>query len=165
MNPFTQYMNIIPLLEPKDISTNITASAYMDLKGANRAAFLVSFGAITSATAGDTEDITVEAATSDAGATEAQIDFRYRKSGALGANTWGAITSASVLQLTASADDNVLVWIEIDPDELAANDYGYVRVKLTDNPDMTACLVSVIGLTSPKYRMTTMVSATASASA
>ncbi|MDD2765849.1 MAG: hypothetical protein PHE83_17950 [Opitutaceae bacterium] len=165
MNPFVQYQNIIQLLEPKDIGTTVTASAYMDLKGANRAAFLVQFGAITSATALDVEEITVEAATSDAGATEVQIDFRYRKSGALGTNTWGAITSASVLAMTASADDNKMVWIEVDPDALAANDYRYVRVKLTDNPDMTACLVGVIGLLDPVYRMTTMVAATASASA
>lgn len=164
MNPYAQYENVIPLLEPKDIASTATASAYMDLKGANRAAFLVMFGAITSATAGDVEDVTVEAATAEGG-TEAQVDFKYRKSGALGANTWGTITSASVVSMAASVDDNKWLWIEVDPSAMAASDYRYVRVKCTDNPDMTACLVGIVGFIEPKYRMTTMVTATGSASA
>jgi len=163
MNPYVGYSNVIPLLEPKDIASTVTASSYMSLKNAQRAAFLVSFGAITSATPGNTEDITVEAATAEGGA-EAAIDFYYRLSGALGANTWGAITSASVLAMD-NAVDNVLVWLEFDVDALAANDYNVVRVKLTDNDDMTACLVSVLGFIDPRYKMTTFVSATASASA
>ncbi|CAK0775137.1 conserved hypothetical protein [Gammaproteobacteria bacterium] len=167
MNPYVGYENIIPLLEPKDIATTVTVSNYLDLKGCHRAAFLVAFGAITSATTTDREEITVEAATAEGG-TEAAIAFNYRLSGALGANTWGAITAvaaASNLSLDPAADDNKLVWIEIDPGALAPSDYRYVRVKLTDNPDMTACLVGVIGFTNPIYHQTTHVSATASASA
>ena len=165
-NPFVAYDNIIPLLEPKDITTTITASSYMDLKYAHKAAFLVVFGAITSATLLDVEEITVEGATAPGG-TEAAIAFSYRLSGALGANTWGAITTvgATGFALAASVDDNKAVWIEIDPDALAASDYRYVRVKLTDNPDMTNCLVTVIGLIQPRYKQTTHLSATASASA
>lgn len=164
MNPFVAYDNIVPLLAPQDIASTATASNYLDLKYAQEAAFLVSLGAVTSATTTDREEITVEAATAPDG-TEAQIDFKYRLSGALNANTWGAITSASVLSLDPAADDNKLVWIEIDVDALAANDYRYVRVKLTDNPDMTACLVGVVGFTRPRYKQTTHLSATASASA
>lgn len=164
MNPYVGYSNIIYLVESKDIASTVTASAYMDLKHANRAAFLLAFGAITSATAGDVYDITVEAATAPDG-TEAQIDFYYRKSGALGTNTWAAITSASTLALAASVDDNKMIWIEVDPDALAASDYRYVRVKITDNPDMTAGLVSVLGFIDQKYHQTTWASATASASA
>lgn len=166
MNPFAEYDNVVPLLAPVDIASTITATPYMDLKGANRAAFLVMFGAITSATLLDTEDITVEAATAEGG-TEAAIAYRYRKSEAVGANVWGAVTSvgATGVSMAASVDDNMSIWIEVDPDSLAANDYRYIRVRLTDNPDMTACLVGVVGFVSPKYRMTTMVSVTASASA
>jgi hypothetical protein len=165
MNPYVQYDNIIPLLEPKDIATTVTASAYMDLKGANRAAFLIPFGAVTSACA-DFEVVTVEAATAEGGA-ETAIGFTYRLSGALGANTWGAITTATTsgVSIDPANDDNKVLWIEIDPDALAVNDYRYVRVKLTDNTDMAACLVAVLGLISQRYRMTTMVTATASASA
>ena len=167
MNPFVSYDNIIMLLEPKDIVTTATNSAYMDLKNANRAAFLVSYGAITSDTAADEAQVYVQAATAEGG-TEAEIPFRYRLSGALGANTWGAITSRTateVISLAASVSDNKMIWIEIDPSELAPNDYRYVRVALTDATALGAALVCVHGFIDPKYRMSTMVSVTASASA
>lgn len=166
MNPFVSYDNIVPLLAPVDIASTITATPYIDLKTAHKAAFLIFFGLITSATATDVEVVTVEAATDPAG-TEAAIAFNYRLSGAVGANTWGAITAATTsgVNMDPASHDNVAMWIEIDPDVLAANDYRYVRVKLTDNPDMTACLVGVFGLIQPRYKQTTFTSATASASA
>lgn len=166
MNPFVQYDNIIPLLAPADISTNTTASAYMDLKAAHQAAFLVVFGAVTSATTTDREVVTVEAVSTPTGS-ETAITFNYRLSGAVGANTWGAITAATTsgVSIDPASDDDKLLWIEIDVDALAASGYRYVRVKLTDNPDMTACLVAVLGIISPRYKQTTMVSATAAASA
>jgi hypothetical protein len=163
MNPYVGYTNIVPLLAPVDIASTVTASSYMSLKNAQRAAFLVYVGLLTSATTTNTEDITVEAATAEGG-TEAAIDFWYRVGSAVGANTWGAITSASVLALSSDTQDGVMVWLEFDVDALAANDYQVVRVKFTDNDDMTAALVSVIGFIDPRYRMTTHRSATASAS-
>ena len=89
MNPFVGYDNIIPLLAPQDIGGTVTASSYMDLKYVQRGAFLVAFGAITSATATDTEVVTLEAATAPGG-TEVAMSFRYRVSGALGAKMSGA---------------------------------------------------------------------------
>lgn len=165
MNNFVQYDNIIPLLAPADIASTITASAYMSLKTAHRAAFLLIFGAVTSASA-DTEVVTVEAATAEGGA-EAAIAFNYRLSGALGANTWGAITAATTsgVAIDPASDDNKLLWIEIDPQALAANGYTVVRVRLTDTDDMGACLVAVLGIIDPRYKQTTHTPATASASA
>lgn len=167
MNPYAQYENIIPLLAPVDIASTITASGYMDLKTANRASFLVAFGLVTCASA-DVEVLTVEAASAEGGA-EAAIAFNYRKSGAVGANTWGAITAATSagINIDPSTDDNVMIWIDIDPAAVyaAKKNARYVRVKLTDNTDMTACLVSVIGFIDPIYKQATMISATASASA
>lgn len=167
MNPFMQYENVIPLLAPADIATTVTASNYMDLRAANHAGFLVVLGALTSATTTDREEITVEAATAPGG-TEAAVAFKYRLSGALGANTWGAITevaATAALSLDPAADDNKLVWIELDLPALADDDLRYARVKLTDNPDMTACIVAVLGMLDPAYKQATHVSATAAASA
>ena len=167
MNPFLGYQNIIMLLEPKDIVTTATNSAYMDLKNANRACFLVSYGAITSDTALDEAQVYVQAATAVDGA-EAQIAFNYRQSGALGTNTWGAITARTatqVVSLQAFVDDNKMLWIEIDPEALASSDYRYVRVSLTDSTALGAALVCVHGFIAPKYRMATFTSVTASASA
>lgn len=163
-NSFVGYTNIMPLIAPVDIASTVTASPYVDLKGVHQCAFLVLTGLATSATLLDVEQITVEAATAADG-TEAQIDFRYRKSGVVTANTWAAITAASVISVAASADDGLAYWIEVDVDGLAANDYRFVRVKLTDNPDMTAMLTSVVAFMNPRFHQTTFASATASASA
>lgn len=165
MNPFVAYDNIVPLLAPADITNSATVSSYLDLKGANRAALLLVFGNIHSGTGTDTEVITIEGATAEGGS-EAAIAFNYRKSGALGANTWGAITaSASTGLALAITEDNILLWVEIDPAVMAANDYRYVRAKLTATPDMANCVVGVLGLVDPIYKQTTFISVTASASA
>jgi hypothetical protein len=166
MKSFVEYENCIMLLEPKDIGTTITASSYMSLKNAHRAGILVVFGAVTSATTTNTERITLEVATAEGGA-EASIDFNYRISGALGDNSWGAISSSSAttgLDIASDSQDNMMVWIEINPDELATNDYTVARVRLTDNDDMAACLVTVLGFIEPRYAQTNMLSSTASAS-
>lgn len=162
-NTFVQYNNIIPLLAPVDIADTETVTGYVDLKGAHNFAFFAYFGLLTSATALDNLVITVEGATAEGG-TEAQLDFYYRKAAAAGANTWAAIASASVVTLYASVDDGVALWIEVNPDDLAANDYRYTRLRMVPT-DLTACLPSVIGIVNPRYRMTTYTSVTASASA
>jgi hypothetical protein len=59
----------------------------------------------------------------------------------------------------------MLVWIEIDPEALAANDYRYVRLKVHRRADMTNFIIGVVGLVDQKYRQTTYASATAAASA
>lgn len=162
---FVEYENIIPLLAPQDIASTITRSLWMDLAGAHRAAFLVVFGNVNSASA-DTEIVTVESVSAPTG-TEAAVAFNYRLSGALGANTWGAITAATTSGVTIdpASDDNKLLWIDIDPAEINAAGNRYVRVALTDNTDMAACLVAVLGFVSPRYKQIAMVSATAAATA
>ncbi len=165
-NPFVGYDNIVPLLAPVDIASTATTCPYMDLRNAQKASFLISFGAITSATTTDEFVITIQAATAEGG-TEAAVDFRYRKSAAVGANTWGAVTTvaaATGLGMGADDSDDMVVWVEVDPDALAASDYRYARVVLTDNDDMTACLVGVVGIIEARYKQTTHISATASAS-
>jgi len=167
MNSLVGYDNIIPLLAPADITSNDTKTAYMDLKGANRAAILLVVGNVHSGTT-DTETITVEAATDPAG-TEAAITFTYRVSGeAASANTWTAPTAATTAGFTvALTDDGKCFWLEIDPDALAASDYRYVRASIvpTVSAQMANFLVGAVGIIDAKYKMTTFVSATASASA
>jgi hypothetical protein len=164
--PFVAYENVVMLLAPQDIASTATTCPYMSLKYAHKAAFLVVYGAVTSTTVTNTSVITIEAATAEGG-TEAAIAFRYRRAGALGENTWGAVTSvgATGVEVASASDDNTMWYIEIDPDELAANDYAVARVVLTDNDDLEACLVTVLGLTEPRYHQTTHTSVTASASA
>jgi len=165
-NPFIQYDNVYCFLAPQDIASTATTCPYVDLRSAQKCFFLIQFGAITSTTTTDAYVITVECATAEGG-TEATIPFRYRLSAALGTGTWGAVTTCAStgLSLTAAANDNMGVLIEIDPDELAANDYRYARAVLTDTPDMEAGLVAGFAFLEARYKQTTMVTATASASA
>lgn len=163
-NSFLEYDNFFPILSPQDIASTATTTIYMDLRGAQRAGFLVSVGAITTATATDTEVITIQAATAEGG-TEAAIAFKYRTC-LQGTNQWGAVTTADTTGVTlASTDDDLHVWIEVDVDALAANDYRYVRAVLTDTPDMAAFLTAVMGIIVPRYKQVTAITATASASA
>ena len=164
-NPFVGYDNIVCFLAPQDIVSTATTCPYVDLLNAQKCFFLIQFGAITSTTVTDDWTITIEAATAEAGA-EAAIPFRYRKSGAVGANTWGAVTTAASTGVVAApdADDNKGYLIEVDPDALAADDYRYARVVLTD-VDSEATLVAGFAFLEARYKQTTHISATASASA
>lgn len=163
MNPFVQYENIVPLLAPQDLVDTDTATPFVDLKTANKAAFLVFFGALTTATAGDVVNVTLEAATAAASGSEAQVGFSYRVSGAVGANSWGAITEAAATAgvAMASTDDNKVLWVEIDPAAILAAkaDARFVRLLISPS-DMAATLVAAMALVDPVYKQTTMISAT-----
>ena len=165
-NPFVGYDNIVCFLAPQDIVSTATTCPYVDLRNAQKAFFLIQFGAVTSTTVTDDWTVTFEAATAEGGA-EAQIDVRYRLSGAVGANTWGAVTTvaaATGITIAPDANDDMGILVEIDPDALAANDYRYARAVLTD-VDAEACLVAGFAFLETRYKQTTHISATASASA
>ena len=165
-NQFIGYDNIVPLLAPVDIADTDTRTPYVDLRNAQKFSFLLMFGAITSTTVTDEIVVTIECATGEEG-TEAAVAYRYRLSAIVGANTWGAVTSVATTGVGLGADDsdNMSLWIDLDPDELAANDYRYARVLLTQSVALEACLVGVFGILEARYKQTTHISATASASA
>ena len=164
-NRFVYYDNIQPLLVPQAGTTGTLTTAYMDLRGAQNASFLVMFGAITSTTAANYLAITVQAAVTE-GATEAAIGFDYRVSGILGTNTWGDITSVGVAGYVGAvpALDNNMVWIDLDPATLAASDYRVVRLIATPTDSLDTYNVAVVGIIESRYKQATFVSATASAS-
>ena len=168
-NPFVGYDNIIPLLAPVAATTGTLTSAYMDLKGAHKASFLIMFGAITSTTVTDELVVTVDAATTDDGGTEIAVPFTYRKSGAVGANTWGAVTTCTSTGFGFGADDsdNMLGWVQVDPDAMAADGFRYIRFVITPSPasQMEAYVAGGVGILESRYKQTTHISATASASA
>lgn len=163
MNPFVMYENVFQLIAPVDLGSTATKTPYVDLKGAHHLSFLVQFGVTTPNASSDIIDVTVECATAEDG-TEAAVIFQYRKSGLVTANTWGAVTTATVTGAELTDDDEGMsLWIDINPDALAANDYRFVRLNIEQNA-FTVCLASVVAFLDPIYRMGTMVSATASAS-
>lgn len=160
-NAFVQYDNIVPLLAPQDIAAAATATPFVDMRTANDLAFLIAFGSITAASADQAITVTVEAATAGASGSEAAVAFNYRLSGAVGANTWGAITAATTAGVSiATTDDNKLLWIEIDPAAVLAAkaDARYVRAVVTPDAGGTATLVQACAIIDAAYKQTTMVS-------
>lgn len=165
-NPFLMYDNVIPLVSPQDITGTATTTGYVDLRNAQAVGFLVAIGNVDG-TSTDTEVITLEAASAPT-AVSVAIPFRYRLADAVGANVWNAVTTcASTGYAVAVSGDNKWLWIDVDPAELAAEnaDYRYIRMVLTDTPDMANFLVSVTCFLEARYKNATMLSATAAASA
>ena len=163
-NNSVQYNNVVPLIQPVDGGTTDYVTPYVNLKGAHKLAFLVQFGVTTPNATTDVIDVTVQAATAADG-TEAEVAYTYRKSSAVTANTWGAVTAATTAGIDLTDDDEGMsLWIEVDPDALGASDYQFVRVAVALNA-FTVCLVSAVAFLDSRYKMTTMISSTASASA
>lgn len=163
-NQYALYENVVPLLQPVDLGTTATATPYINLKGAHRCSFLVQFGVTTPYASTDIIDVTMEAATAEDG-TEAGIAFKYRVSSAVTANTWGAITTATTTGAELTDDhEGMSLWIDADVDALAASDYACLRLRIEMNA-FTVCLGSAVAFLDTRYKMTTMVSSTASASA
>ena len=162
-NDSVQYNNVVPLIQPVDGGTTDYTTPYINLQGAHRVAFLVQFGVTTPNATTDVIDVTVQGATAEGG-TEGEVAFTYRKSSAVTANTWGAVTAATTAGIDLTDDDEGMsLWIEVDPQALAANDYKYVRLAVALNA-FTACFHSEVAFLDTRYKMATMQSSTASAS-
>jgi len=163
MNNYVQYSNIVPLIGPVDTAATALVTPFVDMSHAHELAFCTFFGAITTGTADSNITVTVEAASAAASGAEVAVPFKYRLSGAVGANTWGAATTASTAGCTiASTDDNMILWIEIDPSAMLSELAGatHVRMVITPTADHTATLVGAWAELAPRYRQTTYRSAT-----
>jgi hypothetical protein len=160
---FVEYDNIVPLISPVDTAATALESPWVDLKTAHSLAFYAFFGNIASGTADSNITVTVEAATGAASTSAAAVGFDYRLSGAVGANSWGAITSATTTGVTiASDDDNKMLCVMLDPSavQAAKADARYVRLIVSPVADHTAVLVNAFAVLAPRYRGNSMISAT-----
>jgi hypothetical protein len=150
MNDLRYGMNlsIVPLVSPVDIVAVETVSPFVKLSNSLRCQFNVFFGTIT----GDSVDITVECCTANSttGVTNITVPFTYRKSGAVGDDTYGAVTTADSGGFAVSAsDDDKIVLIDYDP---ASNpEYAYARVVLTPGSSCSAVEVAVQAFLEPRY--------------
>ena len=101
--------------------------------------------------------VTVEASTAGtSNATEGQILFQYRLSGAVDTDSMGAITtpaSAAAGAVVSEAGDNKVLIIDIDPAVVAASaaDRRYVRAVITPTSDLTATVVGAITILEHRY--------------
>lgn len=160
--------NILPLKAPVDSAGTAYGTPYVNMTNVLHASFLVYFGVITAASADQDIIVKVEASTAAASnATEVNIPFKYRLSGATGANTWGAVTTAVAatgVTIDTTADDNKLLLIDVDPAEIekahGSRDAKYVRVWVGIDPGGSVTLNSVVALLEPMYPQATHLSAT-----
>lgn len=151
---FAEGLKVLPILAPQNIVASATASEYVDLKLANWATFVVSFGAATSDST-DTCTVTVEASTAaSSNATEGAIAFSYRLSSAVATDSMGTITAATTAGVAVTAtDDNKVLVIDVDPAAVAATaaDRRFLRVVLTPNAEMASCNVGALAFLAPRY--------------
>lgn len=156
-------VNFLPLKAPVDSAGTAFATAWVDLKHQLRCTFLDFFGNIAAASADQPVIVTIEAATAAASGSEVAIAFKYRKTGVAGANTTGALTSATSTGITVgTTDDGSVYIIDIDPADLERQlaDARFVRLVQGIDAGGTATLNSVIAILSPRYAQTTHLSAT-----
>jgi len=155
--------NFVPLRAPVDDAGTAYASPFVDLKNALHATFFYYAGVVTAASADQAVVITMEAATAAASGSEVAIPFKYRLSGATGANTWGAITDATASGFSfATTDDGKMVAIDINPaalDGLLA-DARFVRMVVGIDAGGTVTLNAAWAVLDPRYPQLTHLSAT-----
>jgi len=165
MNTLVGYDNIVPLLAPVDKVSTAYVLPWVDLKNALAVRFFVFCGALTSATE-DHAHILVQCSCEAGSDSEAAIAYNYRKSGAVGANTWGAITAAAATGYAlTSVDDGFMFCIEPEMATILngnTNKNGrYVRLEFGAWTDtIAASLIAVWAEVRPRYAQTTFVSTT-----
>jgi hypothetical protein len=160
---FASALNTVPLLNPVDTAATALATPFVKLGGSHGGTLFVHFGNIAAASADQAVTVTLEAATAAASGSEAAVAFNYRLSGAVGANTFGAITAAASTGVSiGTTDDGKMLAIDIDPSKfLAAKaDTTYVRAVITPDAGGTATLVSAFAQLEPRVSQSTMISAT-----
>jgi hypothetical protein len=157
--------NIVPLRAPVDDAGTAWASGYLDLKNQLHATLFVFFGVISAASVDQPVLVTVECSTGAASTGGVAIPFKYRKSGAVGANTWGAITTATASGISVeTTDDGFLYAIDIDPAALPAlhgtDDVRYISLKTGIDAGGTVTLNAAWAVLETAYPQLTHLSAT-----
>lgn len=163
-NTYLMYDNVVPLLSPVDTAATALTTPYVSLAQAHDLALCFHFGSLTSTSADQYCTVTVEATTSAASAsTEVTIPFTYRKSGAVGANTWGAATTATTagVQMLTASEDDMMLFIFIDPAAVLADqpDASHVRAVITPTEGVVS-MASAFAIINGRYHQTTHISAT-----
>jgi len=156
--------NIIPLKAPVDSAGTAFATPWVDLKNALHATFFDFFGVVTAASADQNVVVTMEAATAAASGSEVAIAFKYRLSGATGANSWGAITAvtSSGVSLDTTTVDGKMLMVDIDPADLERQlaDARFVRLVQGIDAGGSVTLNAIWAILGPRYAQLDHLSAT-----
>lgn len=154
---YAEGSKILPILAPADIVATATATQYIDLDKVNWATLFIQFGNVASTDSTGEVVVTIEASTAgSSNATEGQVLFQYRLSGAVATDSMGAITtpaSAAAGAAVGQGDDNKMLVIDVDPSVVAASaaDRRYIRAVITPTAEITATVVGAIAVLEHKY--------------
>jgi hypothetical protein len=158
---------VVPLVAPVDSAATAYATPYVNLKNALHCTFYAYFGVVTATSADQSVVLTVEAATAAASsATEVAIAGKFRKSGATGTDTWGAVTTfgATGVEVITTADGSLYA-IDIDPAVIEAThgsrDAKWVRLVVGIDAGGTVTLNAIWAVLDPAYVQTTVLSTSA----
>jgi hypothetical protein len=159
---FGQVLKILPVLEPKNITTTATFCQPVSLSNAHRCTFLAEFGSITAASVDQAVTVTVLAATGAATTGATAIAFNYRLSSALATDSWGNVTAATssgvALNPTGGAAPvatNKILLVDVDPRVVFAGvgapDGLYVILKIAPDAGASATNVAAQAIIEPRY--------------
>jgi hypothetical protein len=162
---YGQILSFVPLMAPANISTTATNTNAVDLARCHRATFIVFGGAITATSADQNVVVTVLASSVVTSGTGTAIAFNYRVSGAVGTDTWGAVTAATAAgaSIVPATLNNAFLLIDVDPanvlNGVTSLDGRYVRLVITPNAGATSTILGVLCELEPRYAQTNMESA------
>lgn len=122
----TQELHIVNALPPLDIDAAAQASKFVSMKGAGVVYFILQLGVT-----GAASTVTVEEATSAAGAGNTPIAFDYRAEETDAGDTLGDWTSATSAGFATSTNDNIFYVIRVAVEALSKGS-PYVGVALSD---------------------------------
>ena len=152
---FVERFHVVGLKAPIDTTSSAFATAFVNMRETHTVNFYCFFGVITSTSADQVPTVTIEAASTNASGSEAQIPFSYRASGAVGTDSWGAITAvaAATGMQPATTDDGKMFVITIEPAAVLAtkSNASWLRVVVTPDAGSSACVVAVWAEYLPRY--------------
>ena len=153
---FAQGIQVQCVFSPIDAAGLTTNTRHVNLAGANWLSFLINIGVTSSATSADLHVGAVcSTANTSASAVPTLIPFTYRLSSTLGTSqyAWGAITTGSTVGSVActTGQDNISIWIDIDPADCAAVGEDYQWAHLLFNTSAAALPMSCVAFVEPRY--------------
>lgn len=158
--------NIVPLKAPVDSAGTAYATGYVNCQNATHLTFIAFFGNIAAASADQSVVVTLEASTAaTSNATEVAIGGKFRKSGAVGANTWGAVTTfgATGVEVTTT-DDGLIFLVDVDLADVerahGQRDAKFIRLVMGIDAGGSATLNAVVAIVEPMYPQATHLSTT-----
>lgn len=158
------YQNVVGMYQPAATTSATFSTAWVDMDTAHEIAFLAQFGTVSGTSTIDALTITVEASTTNASTSATAVAFKYRLSSAVTANTWGAVTDAASTGYAPVVGDisgkNLLITVDPAQVQATVDTARWVKMEIVCSATVTAVNCAVVGLINPRYKQTTMVSAT-----